>query len=302
MGKTKLPLVDTASCSAAPPLMLLPSTRPEPERPITVPPIAYTPLKVAVTFFAALKEGSEHVLPVQLPEKPENALPVAAVPPRVRLVPESKVRVQSAVQEVAAPPKSTVPAPMPAKVTFTSIRAMKLAFTVASLFKDNAQEAPVQALLKRSKREPEAAAGVSVTAVPSGSWTEQVPLVAPALEVHEIAGVVFDESVPEPLPAAVTVSVCSFTNVAVTFFAAPIVSEQVAPLQSPEKPEKMLPLAGVAVSATAVPMSKLAEHVALQPTPEGMDVTVPDPVPASVTASDTGGVSQRLAVPLAAHA
>ena len=97
-------------------------------------------------------------------------------------------------------------------------------------------------------------------------------------------------------------SVCSFTNVAVTFFAAPIVSEQVAPLQSPEKPEKMLPLAGAAVSATAVPMSKLAEHVALQPTPEGMDVTVPDPVPASVTASDTGGVSQRLAVPLAAHA
>src|SRR2546423_9626259 len=94
--------------------------------PPPAPPIAYTPLKVAVTFFAALKKGSEHVLPVQLPEKPENALPVAAVPSRVRLVPESKGRVQSAVQEVAGPPKSTLPAPMPAKVTFTSIPAMKL--------------------------------------------------------------------------------------------------------------------------------------------------------------------------------
>ncbi len=104
--------------------MLLPSTKPEPERPITVPPIAYTPPNVALTFFAgALKDGNAQLVPVQSPEKPEKALPPVAVPPSVRLVPESNVRVQSAVQDVAAPPKSTVPAPTPANVTFTSIRA-----------------------------------------------------------------------------------------------------------------------------------------------------------------------------------
>jgi len=265
--------------------------------------MAYAALKVAVTLLAGpLKEGNEQFGPAQSPEKPENALSLSGVPPSVRLAPESNVRAQLAEHEPAAPPKSTVPAPTPANVTFTSIRAMKLALTVRSLSRENEQEAPVQAPPNASKREPEPAPGVSVTAVPCGSCTEQAPLVTPALAVQEIAGVVLEESVPEPLPAAVTVSVRILTNVAMTFFAAVMVSEQVAPAQSPEKPEKVLPLAGVAVSVSAVSTSKLAEQVAPQLTPEGLDVTEPAPVPANVTPTEYPGVSQMLGVPLAAHA
>jgi hypothetical protein len=63
----------------------------------------------------------------------------------------------------------------------------------------------------------------------------------------------------------------------------------------------MLPFAGDAVRVSAVPASKLAEHVVPQATPEGLDVTVPAPVPAKVTPTENAGVSQTLAVPLAAH-
>ena len=227
-------------------------------------------------------------------------MPVPTAPVMERAVAASNVRVQLLVHELPAP-NATVPPPEPANVTLTSQVLMKLVLAVASEFSVNEQEAPVQALLKASKREPEAAAGVRLTAVPSGSSTEQVPLVTPALDVHEIAGVVFEETMPEPLPDALTVSVCTFANVAVTLFAALMVSEQEAPVQSPEKPEKMLPFAGDAVRVSAVPASKLAEHVVPQATPEGLDVTVPAPVPAKVTPTENAGVSQTLAVPLAAH-
>src|SRR2546421_71478 len=175
--------------SAAPPLIWFASTKPVPERPVTVPPIEYVPAiaNVAVTFFAgALRDVIvQSGFPAHSPAKPEKVLPLPAAPPSVRLVPASNVRVPLAVQEVAAPPNATVPPPEPANVTLTSQVLMKLALAVASEFSVNEQEAPVQALLKASKREPEATAGVSVTAVPSGSSTEQVPLVTPALDVHE---------------------------------------------------------------------------------------------------------------------
>src|SRR5437870_2866414 len=91
-----------------------------------------------------------------------------------RAVAASNVRVQLLVHELPAA-NATVPPPEPANVTLTSQVLMKLVLAVASEFSVNEQEAPVQALLKASKREPAAAAGVSVTAVPSGSSTEQVP-------------------------------------------------------------------------------------------------------------------------------
>jgi hypothetical protein len=122
-----------------------------------------------VTFFAGkLKEGNEQVVPVQSPEKPENLLPTPAVPPSATLVLASNVRLQVAVQGVAAPPKSTVPEPLPAKVTFTSTCAMKLAVALRSLFSVMEQVAPVHASLHAPKREPGVfAVGVSVATVPS---------------------------------------------------------------------------------------------------------------------------------------
>src|SRR2546428_11300739 len=115
--------------SAARPLIWLPSTKPEPERRVRVPPIEYMPMNVAVTFFAgALRDVIvQFGFPAQSPAKPEKVLPLPAAPPSVRLVPASNVRVQLAVQEVAAPPKSTVPEPAPAKATLTSTLATKVA-------------------------------------------------------------------------------------------------------------------------------------------------------------------------------
>src|SRR5207248_975014 len=51
----------------------------------------------------------------------------------------------------------------------------------------------------------------------------------------------------------------------------------------PVQPLRVEPAAGVAVTVTAVPLVKLAEHVAPQVMPAGELVTVPLPVPAGVT-------------------
>ena len=55
------------------------------------------------------------------------------------------------------------------------------------------------------------------------------------------------------------------------------------PLQAPLQPVKVEPEAGVAVRLTTVPLAKFAEQVAPQEIPAGELVTVPVPVPLSVT-------------------
>jgi hypothetical protein len=76
-------------------------------------------------------------------------------------------------------------------------------------------------------------------------------------------------------------------NVAVTDCAPLIVTEHVpVPEQPPpDHPAKVDPAAGAAVNVTTVPSVKLAEHVDPQLIPEGLEVTVPLPVPARVTDS-----------------
>ena len=95
-------------------------------------------------------------------------------------------------------------------------------------------------------------------------------------------------TVPEPVPARLTVSVrdtAVAVNVAVAFLAASIVSWQVvaAPVQSPLQPAKVEPVAGAAVSVTVAPSAKSCAQVAPQSTPAGWLVTVPEPVPARLT-------------------
>src|SRR5258705_12143977 len=55
------------------------------------------------------------------------------------------------------------------------------------------------------------------------------------------------------------------------------------PLQSPPQPVKAEDAFGVAIRVTAVPLTKLAAHVAPQLMPAGLLVTVPEPAPAGET-------------------
>src|SRR5262245_66505469 len=92
-------------------------------------------------------------------------------------------------------------------------------------------------------------------------------------------------TVPEPAPARLTVSAKDCTpKVAVTDIAALIVTVQVpVPVQAPLQPVKVAPAAGVAVSVTAVPLLKAAEHVAPQLMPAGGLVIGAGPAPARLT-------------------
>jgi len=97
------------------------------------------------------------------------------------------------------------------------------------------------------KVEPADGVGVSVTDVPSAMDALQVApqLIPPTFEV----------TVPVPLPAFATVSVCGTPKLANVFRAALMVTTQVvlAPEQSPLQPTKFEPDAAVAVSVTCVP-------------------------------------------------
>ena len=88
------------------------------------------------------------------------------------------------------------------------------------------------------------------------------------------------ELVTVPLPDTLTLSVywvCA--NVAVTLCAIFIVTTQLSkPLQAPLQPSKPEPSAGVAVSVTWVPWTKLALQVDGQLIPAGELATAPLPV------------------------
>jgi hypothetical protein len=98
-------------------------------------------------------------------------------------------------------------------------------------------------------------------------------------------------TVPLPVPATLTVSAWGITGggvkvkVAVTLRAWVILTvQEPVPLHpSPLQPTNVDPLAAAAVNVTLVPASKAALHAAGQLMPAGLLVTVPLPVPATLT-------------------
>src|SRR2546430_1886847 len=91
---------------------------------------------------------------------------------------------------------------------------------------------------------------------------------------------------PRPRPALITLSVQRpRVNVAVTDRAWLIVTEHVpVPVHAPLHPVNVVPVAGVAVSVTLVPVDTLVEQAVAQTLiPAGALVTVPSPEPSFVT-------------------
>jgi hypothetical protein len=118
----------------------------------------------------------------------------------------------------------------------------------------------------------------SVTTLPCRKACAQVePQVIPAgLEL----------TVPAPRPAFVSVSALSLSNRAVTERAAAIVTVQLPlPEQAPDQPLKDDPAEVVAASVTVVPCLKACAQVEPQLIPAGLEVTVPDPLPALANVS-----------------
>src|SRR5216117_4037851 len=251
-------------------------------------------VNVAVTVVAALTvtvqaPGPEQPPPLQ-PLKVEPA-PGAAV--SVTAVPLAKLAAQVAPQVMPAGLLVTVPAPVPALETVSvKVCRVKVAVTMVAALRVTVQapgpEQPPP--LQPPKVEPAAGAAVSVTAVPFVKLAAQVgPQVMPA-------GLLV--TVPAPAPALETVSVKVGVKVAVTVVAAETVTthDPVPEHPPPFQPLKVEPAAGAAVSVTAVPLAKLAVHVAPQLIPAGALVTVPLPAPASETVSTRAGVKVAVTV------
>lgn len=88
-------------------------------------------------------------------------------------------------------------------------------------------------------------------------------------------------TVPLPVPLLLTVKVGKTANAAVTVLSESIVTAQdpVPEHPPPDHPLKVEPDAAVAVRVTVVPVVTDAVQVEPQSMPEGVDVTVPLPVP-----------------------
>ncbi|MEY4366045.1 MAG: hypothetical protein RLZZ305_1389 [Actinomycetota bacterium] len=145
---------------------------------------------------------------------------------------------------------------------------------------------PEQAPVHPSNCHPESGVAVNVTEVPSANGAEQVPpeLVQPVMPAGE-------EPTEPPEPSTVTVSVLSlgatYSNVAVTDFAADIVTSQGPEglVHAPLHPENTQLVAAALVRVTTEDSSKDADAdpAATRATPVGADVTVPEPTCVTVS-------------------
>src|SRR5262245_19886682 len=143
---------------------------------------------------------------------------------------------------------------------------------------------PVHAPPHPAKTEPAPGVAVKVTEVPVAKLAVQT-----VLQVSPAGALV---TVPVPAPETVTLSPTGTVDakVAVTVVALVRVTVQmpVPEHPPPDQPANIEPPAAVAVSTTALPDGKLAEHVVPHAMPVGELVTLPLPSPARTTVTDTG--------------
>ena len=245
-------------------------------------------LNVAVTAVAAVTVTTQVPVPEHPPPvQPANVEPSAGNAVSVTAVPLAKLAEQVVGQLIPAGALVTVPVPVPASLTVKAklfVVLLNVAVTAVAAVTVTTQvpvpEHPPP--LQPANVEPAAAAAVSVTAVPLAKLAEHV--------VGQLIPAGALVTVPFPVPTSLTVSAKLFVfvlNVAVTAVAAVTVTIQVPVPEHPPpvQPANVEPFAADAVSVTAVPLAKFAEHVVGQLIPAGALVTVPVPVPTSLTVS-----------------
>jgi hypothetical protein len=244
-------------------------------------------LKVAVTDVAALTVTMQVPVPVHAPDHPANVDPELAVAANVTEVPVAKLAVHVVPQLMPAGLLVTVPVPDPAFVTVSGncvgAAVLNVAVTVVAAVGVTVHvPVPVQPPVHPANVEPAAGIAVNVT---------EVPLVK--LAVHVVPqlmpeGVLVTVPVPVPAVCTVTATVAAVEvlKVAVTeALAAKTIAQAPVPVQAPDHPTNVEPVAGVAVSETAAPLLKLVLHVCPQLMPPGVLVTTPAPLPADCTVS-----------------
>jgi hypothetical protein len=235
------------------------------------------PPNVAVTVVALSSVTTHAPVPLQPPPlQPLKVAPGAGVSDSVICVPERNVALHVIRQLIPVGELVTVPVPVPAKATVSTVGTETAKFAVTDVLVPRVTThgpRPAQAPLHPVNAEPEAGVGVKVTCVPLANMkVHAVPQSIPAGELV---------TAPEPFPARATVSVTGFciaVNVAVTAVLLSIVTTQLAaPLQAPDHPVNEYPLAGAAVRVTLEVAPNGAAQEVPQLIPDGLLTTVPDP-------------------------
>jgi hypothetical protein len=255
-------------------------------------------LNVAVTDVLEVTVTEHAPVPVHAPDHPAKLEPEAGVAVSVTAVPVAKDALQTEPQLIPAGLLVIVPEPVPACDTLsTGSVALALNVAVTAVLAERVKvhsEVPVHAPDHPANVEPVLGAAVRVTVEPLANDAEQVP------PQSIPAGLLV--TVPEPLPASVTVRIgaATFTlNVAVTdVFAFSVNTHEAVPVQAPDHPANVDPAIAVAVRVTFDPAAKSALQLLPQLIPVGALVTVPEPVPARETLS-TGRAAAVLNVAVA---
>jgi hypothetical protein len=241
------------------------------------------------------------LVPLQAPDHPTNALPALGDAVSVTALPNAKAAVQvpltllPLLHAMPAGADVTVPEPPPAVASAsTPVLGEKVAVTVcAALTRTVHGPVPTHppVPLQPRKMLPAKGVAVRVTAVETVTDVSQLPLCRPLpAPVHAIpAGA--DATLPAPVPTMLTVSSCVGVraNIAVTVCGASTRTAHVLAVPQPAAPVhplKVLPVAGVAVSDSVVPVGTgaaqaappVAHVIVVEPT-----LTVPAPSPAKAT-------------------
>ena len=223
-------------------------------------------------------------LPEQAPVHPANCEPVAGLAVSVMDVLAGKVALQVLPQLMPLGVLVTDPVPVPSLVTvrvLLTTTASNCALTLRAWSMLTVQlPDPRQAPDHPTNCEPIAALAVSVTEVPCAKDCVADGQLASQLRP---AGELL--TVPWPVPDLDSVSnLCVMLKVATTVRSDCMSKVQLAvPVQAPDQPMNVEPVAGLAVSVTVVLAGKVAVQVLPQLMPLGVLVTEPVPEPSLVT-------------------